>query len=70
MTWIQLGQFVIMLIYLVFISVFNCQKYVKGLNVFFLVNVIIFMYLFADFYRNAYNKKTAKQANQQTKKLA
>lgn len=57
MTWIQLGQFMIMLVYLVYISLFNCQKYRKGLNIFFLVNVIIFMYLFADFYRKAYIKK-------------
>ncbi|XP_056647745.1 elongation of very long chain fatty acids protein 7-like [Diorhabda sublineata] len=55
MTWIQLTQFCIMLAYLVFIIAIDC-KLPKALTFFFVGNVIIFLYLFSDFYRKAYTK--------------
>lgn len=56
MTWIQLTQFCIMLAYLVFIIAIDC-KLPKALTFFFVGNVVIFLYLFSDFYRKAYLKK-------------
>nr|XP_023021086.1 elongation of very long chain fatty acids protein 7-like [Leptinotarsa decemlineata] len=56
MTWIQLTQFCIMLAYLVFIIAMDC-KLPKSLTFFFVANVVIFLYLFSDFYRKAYKKK-------------
>lgn len=55
MTWIQLSQFCIMLAYLVFIIVMDC-KLPKGLTLFFFTNVVIFLYLFSDFYIKAYKR--------------
>lgn len=56
MTWIQLIQFVIMLGYLMMILAMDC-KVPKALTYFFMTNVIIFIYLFSDFYRKAYKVK-------------
>lgn len=56
MTLIQLLQFGIMLCYLVTILVMDC-KVPKALTYFFLTNVVIFLYLFGDFYRSSYKKK-------------
>ncbi|CAK9797105.1 Elongation of very long chain fatty acids protein 4 [Anthophora plagiata] len=56
MTGIQLIQFVIMLGYLMMVLVMDC-KVPKALTYFFLANVVIFIYLFLDFYRKAYRKK-------------
>lgn len=55
MTWIQLSQFCIMLAYLVFIIAMDC-KLPKALTFFFVGNVVIFLYLFSDFYIKAYKK--------------
>ncbi|KAL3269885.1 hypothetical protein HHI36_008942 [Cryptolaemus montrouzieri] len=55
MTWIQLSQFCIMLAYLVFIIAMDC-KLPKALTFFFVANVVIFLYLFSDFYIKAYKK--------------
>ncbi|XP_017777176.1 PREDICTED: elongation of very long chain fatty acids protein 7 [Nicrophorus vespilloides] len=55
MTWIQLGQFCIMLAYLTLIIVMDCQL-PKALTFFFVANVVIFLYLFGNFYRKAYTK--------------
>ncbi|KAF5298125.1 hypothetical protein FQA39_LY02549 [Lamprigera yunnana] len=57
MTWIQLTQFCIMLVYLISVIAMDC-KMPKALTFFFVGNVIIFLYLFADFYRKAYSKVT------------
>lgn len=56
MTWIQLVQFGIMLCYLMFILALDCSM-PKALTYFFATNVVIFIYLFADFYRKTYKKK-------------
>ncbi|XP_047103938.1 elongation of very long chain fatty acids protein 7 [Schistocerca piceifrons] len=56
MTWIQLGQFCIMLMYLLFLLAYDCE-FPKALTFFFVGNVVIFLYLFFDFYRNAYKKR-------------
>ncbi|XP_012288517.1 elongation of very long chain fatty acids protein 7 [Orussus abietinus] len=58
MTWIQLIQFGLMLSYLVFVLAMDC-KMPKGVTYFFVTNVVIFIYLFSDFYRKAYKKKQA-----------
>ncbi|PSN36105.1 Elongation of very long chain fatty acids protein 7 [Blattella germanica] len=58
MTWIQLTQFCIMLVYLLCLLYYECQ-FPKALTFFFVVNVIVFLYLFSDFYRKAYQKKKA-----------
>lgn len=58
MTWMQLAQFGIMLCYLTFLLAIDC-KLPKALTYFFATNVTIFIYLFSDFYRKAYRKKTA-----------
>ncbi|CAH1978672.1 unnamed protein product [Acanthoscelides obtectus] len=55
-TWIQLTQFCIMLAYLFSIILMDC-KLPKALTFFFVGNVVIFLYLFSDFYRKAYKKK-------------
>ncbi|XP_023312447.1 elongation of very long chain fatty acids protein AAEL008004-like, partial [Anoplophora glabripennis] len=57
MTWIQLTQFCIMLVYLFSIPMMGC-KLSKSVTFFFAGNVAIFLYLFADFYRKAYTKKS------------
>ncbi|KAH1009744.1 elongation of very long chain fatty acids protein 7 [Dendroctonus ponderosae] len=53
MTWMQLTQFGIMLLYLAFIVVMDC-KLPRALTYFFVANVMIFIYLFSDYYRKAY----------------
>ncbi|XP_012265647.1 elongation of very long chain fatty acids protein [Athalia rosae] len=58
MTWMQLAQFGIMLCYLTLLLAIDC-KLPKALTYFFATNVTIFIYLFSDFYRKAYTKKTA-----------
>lgn len=45
-----------MLAYLASITVMDC-KLSKGVTMFFFSNTLIFLYLFSDFYRKAYNKK-------------
>ncbi|XP_011151305.1 elongation of very long chain fatty acids protein AAEL008004 isoform X2 [Harpegnathos saltator] len=56
MTWIQLLQFGAMLCYLILTLFMDCQV-PKVLTYFFLTNVVIFIYLFGDFYWKAYVKK-------------
>ncbi|XP_003428006.1 elongation of very long chain fatty acids protein AAEL008004 [Nasonia vitripennis] len=55
MTWMQLIQFAMMLVYLMFTLAMDCRM-PKALTYFFLTNVVIFIYLFSDFYRKAYAK--------------
>lgn len=57
MTWVQLLQFGIMLFYLILTLAIDCRL-PKALTYFFATNVIIFLYLFSDFYRKAYKIKT------------
>ncbi|KAF5281627.1 hypothetical protein FQR65_LT02947 [Abscondita terminalis] len=56
MTWIQLTQFCLMLLYLISVIAMDC-KVPKALTFFFVTHVIIFLYLFADFYKKAYKKQ-------------
>ncbi|XP_046615273.1 elongation of very long chain fatty acids protein 7 isoform X1 [Neodiprion virginianus] len=58
MTWMQLIQFGVMLCYLTYLLAIDC-KLPKALTYFFATNVTIFIYLFSDFYRKSYTKKTA-----------
>ncbi|KAL6433261.1 hypothetical protein ACFW04_006453 [Cataglyphis niger] len=58
MTCIQLMQFGIIFFYLILTLVMDCRM-PKALTYFFLTNVIIFIYLFSDFYRKTYKTKTA-----------
>ncbi|XP_018327722.1 elongation of very long chain fatty acids protein AAEL008004 isoform X2 [Agrilus planipennis] len=62
MTWIQLTQFCIMLVYLIYLIAMDC-KLPKALTFFFVANVTIFLFLFSDFYRKAYKKPTKVAAN-------
>lgn len=55
MTKIQLIQFVLIFMYMIIISMKNCEMS-KGLSYFFVGNTIVFLYLFLDFYRKTYNK--------------
>lgn len=57
-TWIQLVQFVIVLSYLMMVLMMDC-KVPKALTYFMMTNMVIFLYLFGDFYRKAYKTKTA-----------
>ncbi|XP_011643466.1 elongation of very long chain fatty acids protein 7 [Pogonomyrmex barbatus] len=56
MTWIQLLQFGLMLVYLVLTLIMDCRT-PKALTYFFATVIIIFIYLFSDFYCKAYKKK-------------
>lgn len=53
MTYLQLLQFLLMMVYLIII--FNCQQK-RALTIFFLVNVTIFLFLFGNFFRKTYGK--------------
>lgn len=53
-TWIQIFQFSAMLVYLVGYLVSGCNKLHRSLTFFFVGNVVIFLYLFINFYRKAY----------------
>ncbi|KAF7279818.1 hypothetical protein GWI33_006701 [Rhynchophorus ferrugineus] len=53
MTWMQLIQFGIMLVYLAVGVAVNCEM-PRGWTYFFTTNVAIFMYLFWDYYQKAY----------------
>ncbi|KAL1490974.1 hypothetical protein ABEB36_011641 [Hypothenemus hampei] len=66
MTWMQLTQFGIMLAYLALIVVMDC-KLPRALTYFFVTNVIIFIYLFSDYYRKAYFKKSKAVISQNEK---
>ncbi|XP_043493652.1 elongation of very long chain fatty acids protein 7-like [Polistes fuscatus] len=61
MTTVQLIQFVIMMIYLLFTLVMDCGV-PKILTYCFMIHVVIFIYLFSNFYRKAYirQKKSVK----------
>lgn len=50
------GQFVIILAYLMTLLAFDCQL-PKALTVYMAINCFIFLYLFGDFYRKAYQKR-------------
>lgn len=56
MTWLQLIQFGVMLIYLTVLTFMNCKLH-GSLTIFFFTNTLIFLCLFANFYRNAYGSK-------------
>jgi hypothetical protein len=45
-----------MLAYLLCLLAYDC-KLSKALTFFFISNVVVFLYLFSDFYRKAYKKK-------------
>lgn len=55
MTTIQLVQFVLILTYMIIIGAKDC-KMPKSLTFFFVVNALIFLFLFGNFYRKTYNK--------------
>ncbi|XP_055384909.1 elongation of very long chain fatty acids protein 7 [Condylostylus longicornis] len=59
MTVVQLIQFCLMLTYLTAVFIMDCNL-PRSLTYFFGINVIIFLYLFGGFYRNAYSKKSEK----------
>lgn len=66
MTTIQLVQFVLILSYMIIIGAKDC-KMPKSLTFFFVVNTIIFLFLFGNFYRKTYNKnKKADATNSAT----
>ncbi|XP_055640202.1 elongation of very long chain fatty acids protein 7 [Toxorhynchites rutilus septentrionalis] len=56
MTTLQLLQFGIMLVYLFLIITFQCSA-PRSLSFFFVINVTIFLFLFWNFYRNAYGQR-------------
>lgn len=56
LTGLQLFQFGIMLLYLTSITLMGCQFHFY-VTVFFYSNIIVFVYLFMDFYRKAYGTK-------------
>lgn len=51
-----------MLVYLAFVVVMDC-KLPRALTYFFVTNVVIFIYLFSDYYRKAYYKPKKLQQN-------
>lgn len=55
-TTIQLVQFGLMFSYLMLVLAIDCTMS-KALTYFFMTNVVIFIYLFSDFYRKSYSKK-------------
>ncbi|XP_055848573.1 elongation of very long chain fatty acids protein 7 [Episyrphus balteatus] len=55
MTSIQLVQFVLILTYMIIVGAKDC-KMPKSLTFFFVVNALIFLFLFGNFYRKTYNK--------------
>lgn len=69
MTWIQLTQFGLMLLYLGMVTAFNCKKFHKVLTYCFFINVAFMMYLFADFYRKAYKKNKLESENSKNHQL-
>lgn len=70
MTWLQLTQFFLMLAYLIYVTVKGCPL-PYGITAFFFINIVIFLYLFADFYRKAYlkEKETPHTQNKRLNKL-
>ncbi|KAF6198207.1 hypothetical protein GE061_007954 [Apolygus lucorum] len=58
-TKLQLGQFLTILCYLSLLVAFDC-KVPSGLTAYIAINTIIFLVLFLNFYRQAYNKKDRK----------
>ncbi|XP_055714737.1 elongation of very long chain fatty acids protein 7-like [Phlebotomus papatasi] len=60
LTTLQLAQFCVMLCYLTMIALMD-SKLPRSHTFFFITNVIIFLYLFGDFYRKEYNKKHHKK---------
>ncbi|CAO1420615.1 unnamed protein product [Diamesa hyperborea] len=56
MTWLQLIQFGVMLIYLTVLTFMNCKLH-RSLTIFFFTNTLIFLCLFANFYRKSYGSK-------------
>ncbi|XP_054274964.1 elongation of very long chain fatty acids protein AAEL008004-like [Macrosteles quadrilineatus] len=62
-TKLQLGQFIIFIVYLLTLLAFDC-KLPKALTVYMTLNSTVFLYLFSDFYRKAYlNSKKIQQAS-------
>ncbi|XP_037910706.1 elongation of very long chain fatty acids protein 7-like [Hermetia illucens] len=68
MTWVQLIQFCLMLFYLVTIVAMDC-KLPRSLTFFFVGNCVIFLYLFGNFYRQAYSKKNKDKVLQASRNL-
>ncbi|XP_059610225.1 uncharacterized protein LOC132257373 [Phlebotomus argentipes] len=60
LTTLQLAQFCVMLFYLTMIAIMD-SKLPRSHTFFFITNVIIFLYLFGDFYKKEYNKKHQKK---------
>uniref|UniRef100_W8AWR6 Elongation of very long chain fatty acids protein n=1 Tax=Ceratitis capitata TaxID=7213 RepID=W8AWR6_CERCA len=61
MTSIQLIQFVLILGYMLLVAAKGCNM-PRALTLFFVANTIIFLYLFANFYRKTYNTRKAAAA--------
>ncbi|XP_018901859.2 very long chain fatty acid elongase AAEL008004 isoform X1 [Bemisia tabaci] len=64
-TKIQLGQFVIIMTYLLGLLVYDC-KLPKALTVYMFANCSIFLVLFSDFYHKAYLKSAKRAAESAT----
>uniref|UniRef100_A0A1B0CDB3 Elongation of very long chain fatty acids protein n=1 Tax=Lutzomyia longipalpis TaxID=7200 RepID=A0A1B0CDB3_LUTLO len=62
LTTLQLAQFCVMLFYLTIIAIMD-SKLPRSHTFFFITNVVIFLYLFGDFYRKEYNKKHYKDSS-------
>lgn len=60
-TRVQLTQFGLMFAYLSYTMAFDCSGQ-RSLTLFFMANCIIYVYLFGNFYRKAYNKKKSDAA--------
>lgn len=58
-----------MLVYLAFVVVMDC-KLPRALTYFFVTNVVIFIYLFSDYYRKAYYKPKKLQQNKTVEKVS
>jgi len=65
-TWIQLIQFVIVVLYMTVSMMFSCHVD-RLLTSVFIVNGFIFLYLFGNFYRNTYIKKRPSLTSEQLK---
>ncbi|XP_030755478.1 elongation of very long chain fatty acids protein-like [Sitophilus oryzae] len=65
MTWMQLTQFGIMLVYLAFGVAVNCEM-PRAWTYFFTTNVVTFMFLFWNYYRKAYKGNVTGKLSQKT----
>lgn len=61
-TKLQLVQFALMLVYLIFTLVAGCRQH-KGITYMFVTHCVLYLYMFGDFYRKSYSKNKQLKAD-------